>query len=339
MKSKIITLAFSAVLSALLMGAMPFVLSVSAEAQQTGKVWRIGYLDPSTATTTAGLLEVFRQEMNKLGWVEGKNIAIEYRFAELKSERMTELAAELVRWKADVIVAAGGAPSAAKKVTATTPIVVATGVDLVAAGLARSLSRPEGNVTGLSILGPELITKRLEILKEVVPNLRRVGILMRAGVGTGIGQQQQMEEIKAAALSLRLALLELPSQMESEALEHVFKRAAEGQVNAVIPTAGRQTLAARKPIADLAIKYRLPAIYQEREFVDVGGLMSYGPDFPDLYRRAAYFVDRILKGSKPAELPVEQPTKFELVINLKTAKQIGLTIPPNVLARADRVVR
>jgi putative ABC transport system substrate-binding protein len=201
------------------------------------------------------------------------------------------------------------------------------------------LSRPEGNVTGLSILGPELITKRLEILKEVVPNLRRVGILMRAGVGAGIGQQQQMEEIKAAALSLRLTLLELPSQMESEALEHVFKRAAEGQVNAVIPTAGRQTLAARKPIADLAIKYRLPAIYQEREFVDVGGLMSYGPDFPDLYRRAAYFVDRILKGSKPAELPVEQPTKFELVINLKTAKQIGLTIPPNVLARADRVIR
>jgi putative ABC transport system substrate-binding protein len=216
------------------------------------------------------------------------------------------------------------------------PIVVASGIDLVQAGLAESLAKPGGNVTGLSILGPELITKRLEILKEVVPKLTRVGVLMRTGAGAG--QQQQMEEIRAAASVLKLNLHELPTELDADALERTFKRAQQ-QVNAIIPTAGRLTFAARKPIAQLAIKYRLPAIYQEQEFVDEGGLMSYGPDFPDLYRRAAYYVDRILKGTKPADLPVEQPMKFKFVISLKTAKEIGLTIPPNVLARADRVLR
>jgi putative ABC transport system substrate-binding protein len=302
-------------------------------------VWRIGYLDPSTASTTAGLLEAFRQEMSKRGWMEGKNIIIEYRFADLKSQRMPELAADLIRWKADVIVAAGGAPSAARKVTSSIPIVVASGIDLVQAKLAESLAKPGGNVTGLSILGPELITKRLEILKDVTPKLTRVGVLMRAGAGAGTGQQQQMEEIRAAALSLKLTLVELPSELDPDALERTFKAASEKQVNAIIPTAGRQTLGARKPITELAIKYRLTAIYQEQEFVDVGGLMSYGPDFSDLYRRAAVYVDKILKGAKPADLPVEQPRKFDFAINLKTAKQIGLTIPPNVLARADRVIK
>jgi putative tryptophan/tyrosine transport system substrate-binding protein len=321
-------------LSALLLTLWGF-----AQAQQPGKVWRVGYLDPSSASTTAEFLEAFRREMTKLGWIEGKNIVIEYRFAELKSARMPELASELVRWKADVIVAAGGAPSAARKVTDAVPIVVASGIDLVQAGLAESLAKPGGNVTGLSILGPELITKRLEILREVVPKLSRVGVLLRAGAGAGTGQQQQMEEIRAAALSLKLALLELPSQMAPQALERVFKTAAEERVNAIIPTAGRQTLGARKPIAELAIKYRLPVIYQEQEFVEVGGLMSYGPDYSDLYRRAAYFVDKILRGAKPADLPIEQPTKFKFVVNLTSAKQIGLTIPPNVLARADRVIR
>ena len=319
--------------------ALVFALFVSAEAQQSEKIWRIGYLDPSTPSLTAGFLEAFRQEMKKLGWIEGKNIIIEKRFAELKTERQVELAAELVRWRADVIVAAGGAPSTARKVTSSIPIVVASGIDLVQAGLAESLAKPGGNVTGLSILGPELITKRLEIIKEVVPKLTRVGVLMRAGAGAGTGQQQQMEEIRAAALSLKLALVELPSALDLDALDRTFKTASEKQVHAIIPTAGRQTLGARKPISELAIKYRMPAIYQEEEFVDVGGLMSYGPDFPDLYRRAAYFVDKILKGAKPGDLPVEQPTKFELVINLKTAKQIGVTIPPNVLARADRVIK
>jgi putative tryptophan/tyrosine transport system substrate-binding protein len=319
--------------------AILFALCFSAEAQSTGKVYRIGYLDPSTASATTSLLEAFRQEMSKRGWIEGKNITIEYRFAELKSERQEALAEELVRWKADVIVAAGGGPSAARKATTTIPIVVASGVDLVAAGLAESLARPGGNVTGLSILGPELITKRLEILKEVVPKLTRVGVLMRVGAGAGTGQQQQMEEIRAAALALKLGLQELPTELDTDALERTFKKAVLQKVNAIIPTAGRQTFAARKPIGELAIRYRLPAIYQEREFVDEGGLMSYGPDFSALYRRAAYFVDRILKGAKPGDLPVEQPTKFEFVVNLKTAKQIGLTIPPNVLARADKVIR
>ena len=323
---------------AIALGAMLFAVCFTAEAQRPGKVYRVGYLDPSSASATAGLLEAFRQELSKYGWVEGKNLIIEYRFAELKSDRMSELAAELVRWKADAIVAAGGGPSAARKVTATIPIVVASGVDLVAAGLAESLARPGGNVTGLSILGPELITKRLEILKEVVPKLTRVGILMRRGAGAGSGQQQQMEEIRAAASALKLGLQELPTELDADALERTLKTAAQ-QVKAVIPTAARQTFAARKSITQLAIKYRLPAIYQEEEFVDEGGLMSYGPDFSDLYRRAAYFVDRILKGTKPADLPVEQPKKFEFVINLKTAKQIGLTVPPNVLARADRVIR
>jgi len=323
----------------LILTAILCALCSLAEAQQSTKIWRIGYLDPSTASATKNLLEAFREEMSKYGWTEGKNIIIELRFAELKSERQVPLATELVRWKADVIVAAGGAPTSARKVTATIPIVVASGIDLVAAGLASSLARPGGNVTGLSILGPELITKRLEILKEVVPKLSRVGVLMRKGAGAGTGQQQQMDEIRAAALALKVNLHELMTALDPDALERAFKTAAQEQVHAIIPTAGRQTLAARKTIAELAIKYRLPAMYQEQEFIDEGGLISYGPNFADLYRRAAYFVDKILQGAKPADLPVEQPTKFELVINLKTAKQIGLTIPPNVLARADRVIR
>ena len=325
--------------SHLLIVAIILCLGTSVEAQRNAKVWRLGYLDPSSRSVVNPFLQAFRQELGTLGWIEGKNISLEYRFADLKLERMPELAAELVNWKADVIVAAGGGPSSVRKTTATIPIVVASGVDLVQAGLAESLAKPGGNVTGLSILGPELITKRLEILREVVPKLSRVGILMRAGVGAGTGQRQQMEEIRAAALVLKVILVELATEMESDALENVFRTATQQQVDAIVPTAGRQTLAARKPITDLATKYRLPAIYQEQEFVDVGGLMSYGPDFVDLYRRAAHFVDKILKGAKPATLPIEQPTKFEFVINLNTAKQIGLTIPPNVLARADRVIK
>ena len=332
--------ALSAMLFALsLLAVMLLAFNFPAAAQQPGRVYRIGYLDPSTASTTAGLLEAFRQELSKLGWIEGKNTTIEYRFAELKTERMPELAAELVRWKADVIVASGGAPSAARKVTSTTPIVVASGIDLVAAGLVASLARPGGNVTGLSILGPELITKRLEILKDVVPKLTRVGVLMRSGAGAGQGQQQQMEEIRAAALALKVNLQELATELDPDGLERAFKTAVKERVNAIIPTAGRQTFAARKPIAQLAIKYKLPAIYQEQEFVEEGGLMSYGPDFTDLYRHAAVYVDKILKGAKPADLPVEQPMKFEFVINLKAAKQIGLTIPQTVLYRADKVIK
>lgn len=316
-----------------------FILALGLEAHGAERIMRVGYLDPSSAAATAGLLDAFRQELSKRGWIEGKNVVIEYRFAELKSERLVKLAAELVQWKADVIVAAGGGPSAARKVTTTVPIVVATGIDLVAAGLTESLARPGGNVTGLSILGAELITKRLEIVKDVIPKLTRVGVLMRVTGGPGSGQQQQMEEIRAAASALKLALHELPSELNADDLDRTFKNAANQRVGAIIPTAGRQTFGARKIIVQAAIKHKLPTIFQEQEFVDDVGLMSYGPDFTDLYRRAAYFVDRILKGTQPADLPVEQPMKFEFVVNLKTAKQIGLTIPPNVLARANRVIR
>jgi putative ABC transport system substrate-binding protein len=329
----------TALVSGLLIAAILISRSSDVEAQPNAKVWRLGYLDPSSPSIVNPFLEAFRQEMGRLGWIEGKNISIQSRFSDLNPGRMLQLAEELINWKADVILAAGGGPSSARKVTATIPIVVASGVDLVQAGLAASLARPGGNVTGLSILGPELITKRLEMLRDVVPKLSHVGVLMRAGAGAGTGQQQQMDEIRAAALSLKLALVELPSEMEADSLDRVFRTATQQQVNAIVPTAGRQTLAAKKPIVELALKYRLPAIYQEQEFVDAGGLMSYGPDFADLYRRAAYFVDKILKGAKPADLPIEQPRKFDFVINLKTAKQIGLIIPPNVLARADRVIK
>ena len=265
---------------------------------------RTGYLDPSTASATAGLLEAFRQEMSKRGWIEGKNITIEYRFAELKSERQEALAEELVRWKADVIMAAGGAPSAARKVTATIPIVVASGVDLVVAGLAESLARPGGNVTGLSILGPELITKRVEILKEVVPSLTRVGVLTRTGAGEGTGQQQQMKEIRAAASVLKLGLQELPTGLDADALERTFRAAAQQQVNAIIPTAGRLTFATRKPSRNLPSNTSYQPYYQEQEFVDEGGLMSYGPDFSDLYRRAAYSSIESLEAQSPLIYPI-----------------------------------
>ena len=183
-------------------------------AQQSDRIWRVGYLDPSTPETTAALLKAFHQEMSKLGWIDGNNYITEYRFGELKLERMPQLAAELVQWRADVILAAGGGPGAARKVTTKIPIIVATGVDLVQADLAQSLAKPGGNVTGLSILGPELITKRLEILREVIPKLDRVGVLMRAGAGSGTGQQQQMDEIRAAASALKIPLFELPNEME-----------------------------------------------------------------------------------------------------------------------------
>jgi putative ABC transport system substrate-binding protein len=214
---------------------------------------------------------------------------MEYRFAELKSEHMTELAADLVRWKADVIVMASVGP----------------GVGQVQGGLAESLEKPGENVTGLSFLRPELITKRLEIIEEVVPKLTR-SVLMRAGSGAGSGQQQ-MEEIRAAASSLKLTLVELPSELDPDVLERTFKVASEKQVNAIIPTASRQTLGARKPITELAIKYRVPAIYQEQELADAGGLMSYGPDFSDLYQCAAIYVDKILKGTKPQNREADRP--------------------------------
>jgi putative ABC transport system substrate-binding protein len=307
-----------------------------AEAQQLGN-FRIGYLDPSTSTSSAAALKTFREEMSTLGWIEGKNITIDYRFAEQEPKRLPELAAELVRLKVDVILCSSTPPVlAAKKATTTIPIVMASSGDAVATGLVTSLASPGGNVTGLTSLSAELAGKRLEILKEIVPKLSRLGVLWFGG-GPGISQRLQLKEIRAAALTFNLKLEEI--ELDPEGLERAFQTAMRKQVNAIIMAAARVILAERKRIVELASKYRLPAAYFDEEFVDEGGLMSYGSDRADQYRRAAVYVDKILRGTKPANLPVERPTKFELIINLKAAKQIGLTIPPNVLARADRVIK
>ena len=314
--------------------AVAFVLcGAVAEAQQPGKV-RIGFLDPSNASGTAVLVDAFR-EMRKLGWIEGKNIVIEYRFAEQKNERLPELAADLVCLKVDLIVASGTPSSLAVKSASTTiPIVVANAADPVGAGLVASLARPGGNVTGLSSLSPESGTKRLEILKDAVPKLARVGLL-QASTGGIFGAQ--LKELRPAAVALKIKLEEIETQINAKGLEIAFQTAKQKQVNAIMTTANRAFFAERKPIVELASKYRLPAIYFQKEFVDEGGLMSYGVDYTDLYRRAAIYVDKILKGAKPADLPVQQATKFEFIINLKAAKQIGLTIPVEVLARANQV--
>jgi putative ABC transport system substrate-binding protein len=307
----------------------------AVEAQQSGKVARIGFLDPSTASGSAGLLEAFRREMRKLDWIEGKNFTTEYRFAEQKPERLPELAAELVRLKVDLILVSGTPPAlAAKKATTTIPIVMASPADPVGAGLVASLARPGGNVTGNSGLAFELDTKRLEILKDVVPKLARVGFL-RLPSGTGA----QLKEIEPAAVALKLELENIETQADAKGLERAFQAAKQKQVGAIMTATSRIFFAERKRIVELAGKYRFPAIYSQDEFVEVGGLMSYGADYDDLYRRAAVYVDKILKGAKPADLPVQQATKFEFVINLKAAKQIGLTIPVRVLERANRVIK
>jgi putative tryptophan/tyrosine transport system substrate-binding protein len=324
---------------AILLGAMLFALCLTAEAQQPGKVPRIGFLDPSSASGNAVRLEAFWQEMRKLGWIEGKNINVEYRFAENKGpERQPELAADLVRLKVDLIVVSGTpAALAAKKATTTIPIVMTNTGDPVGAGVVASLARPGGNVTGNASLGFELATKRLEILKDAVPKLVRVGLLMPpiAGVSSNL----QMKELRGAALALKLKLEEIETQADAKGLENAFQTAKQKQVGAILTTGSNPFFAERKRIIELAGKYRLPAMYFQKEFVDQGGLMSYGADFDDLYRRAAVYVDKILKGAKPADLPVQQPTKFEFIINLKAAKQIGLTIPPEVLARANKVMK
>jgi putative tryptophan/tyrosine transport system substrate-binding protein len=324
---------------ALVLGAMLFALSVSADAQQAGKIFRIGFLDSSTASGMAVLFEAFWQEMRKLGWIQGKNIAVEYRFGEGKNDRLPELAADLVRLKVDlIVVSSGGATNlAAKKATSTIPIVLATSAEPVGDGIVASLARPGGNVTGLSNLAPEVNTKRLEILKDAVPKLSRVGLLRPAG-GQGSGSPQ-IRELRPAAGALKLKLEEIATQVDAKGLENAFKSAKQKQVGAILTTAGRPFFAERKRIVELAGKYRLPAIYFQKEFVDEGGLMSYGTDHDDLFRKAAQYVDKILKGTKPADLPVQQATKFEFIINLKAANQIGLTIPPEVLARANKIIK
>ena len=309
-----------------------------ASAQQPGKIFRIGYLDPSTASGSAVIWDTLREELSKLGWIERKNIAFEYRFGENKGPpRVSALAAELVSLKVDLIVVLGrSAGLAAKKATNTIPIVMMVFPDPVGEGMVDSLARPGGNVTGLTSLGPELNTKRLEILKDVIPKLTRVGLLQSA---EGIGlTETQMKELRAAAVALKLNLAEIETEAD-KGLELAFQTAKKKQVNAIVITGARRFFAGRKQIIELAGKYRLPSIYPQKEFVNEGGLMSYGADTGDLYRRAAVYVDKILKGAKPADLPVEQATKFEFVINLKAAKQINLTIPVRVLERANQVIK
>jgi len=318
----------------LVLGALLLALTFPAEAQQPVRLPTIGWLDHSSPNSEVlRLVELFRKGLRDLGYIEGKSTAIEYRYAEGKTERLSELADELVRLKVDCIITAGGQPTeAAQRATKTIPIVMAVSGDPVASGFVASLARPGGNITGLTIISPELSGKRLELLKEVVPGLSRVGVL-RAPKAHG----PAWKEIEPAARSLRLKLQPLDVG-SSDDLQRAFEMARKGRAEALLtlPYAlfNRDY---RTMIVELAAKNRLPAMYGGTEFHEVGGLMGYGPDISDNFRRAAVFVDKILKGAKPADLPVERPLKFELVINLKTAKQIGLTIPPNVLARADKV--
>jgi putative ABC transport system substrate-binding protein len=311
-------------------------LTVSSEAQQAKKVPRIGYLQAPPPSAVAARTEAFRQGLRELGYVEGKNIIIEWRFADGKLDRVPGLVAELVRLKVDLIVTGGSfATGAAKEATSTIPVVMAQDSDPVGNGYVASLARPGGNITGLSTLAPELSGKQLELLKETIPKLSRVAVI---GSSNRSGNAQSLKETEhaAGALGLKLQYLDILSPNDIGA---AFRAASKQRSNAVLVLTGPVATSQRTQITDLAVKNRLPAIYDRAEFVEAGGLMSYAPNSLDLFRRAATYVDKILKGAKPADLPVEQPTKFELVINLKTAKQIGLTVPPNMLARADKVIK
>ena len=319
----------------ILVAVVLLVLGVTAEAQQPKKVPRIGYLAASSATDTARI-DAFRRGLRELGYEEGKNIVIEHRYADGHRDRLPALAAELVRLKVDVIVTTGPTVTrAVKEATVTIPIVMTSDNDPVGNGFVASLARPGGNVTGLSNLARELSGKRLELLKEIVPRLSRVAVL---GTSTSPGNAQNLKEMElaAGALAVKLQYLDVLAPKD---IETAFGAVRKGRTEAIhvldSPVFGPQ----RTQIVGLAVKSGLPAIYHRSVFVEAGGLMSYGVIFTDMDRRAATYVDKILKGAKPADLPVEQPTKFEFVINLKAAKQIGLTIPPNVLARADQVIR
>jgi putative ABC transport system substrate-binding protein len=311
-------------------------VALFAEAQQPKKVPRIGYLGSIPLSAFVSRIEAFREGLRELGYVEGKNIVIEWRSAEGKLDRLPALAAELVRLKVDIIVSASPTTTRSiKDATSTIPIVMAQDSDPVASGFVGSLAHPGGNVTGLSTLLPEISGKRLEILKETVPRLARVAVL---GASTTPGTLQSLKETELAAEAFKVQL-HFRDVLEPKDIDTAFRAAAKGRADAVLVLGGPFILSNRTQIAELAVKNRFPAIYYSPEFVEDGGLMSYGVSFADLHRRAAAYVEKILTGAKPADLPVEQPKKFELVINLKAAKQIGLTIPPNVLARADKVIK
>ena len=314
-----------------------FIVPLGASSQPAGqKVPRIGYLDGGSLSANSVRLAAFRQGLRELGYVEGKSVAIEWRFADGKADRLPGLAAELVRLKVDVIVTGGaGATRPAKEATATIPIVMAQDSDPVESGFVTSLARPGGNVTGLSTLHPELSVKRLEVLKEMRPKLSRVAFF---GTSTWAGNARGLREAERAAETLRLKL-QYVDVLRPTDFEVAFQAARKEQAEAIVMLVWGALLNPRRTeVAELAVKSRLPTVYRDRESVEVGGLTSYGPNIPDLFRRAATYVDKILKGAKPDDLPVEQPTKFELLINLKTAKAMGLSIPQTLLLRADQVI-
>jgi len=316
--------------------AMLYALCLLAQAQQSTKIPRIGFLSGQSLSTISTRTEAFRQGLRELGYVEGKTIVIEWRFAEGKLDRLPALAAELVHLKVDIIVTSGlGSTRPANEATNTIPIVMTQDPDPVGNGFVASLARPGRNITGLSTLSPELSGKRLELLKEIVPKLSRVAVL---GTSTNASTAQSLREteLAAAALAVKVQYLDVRSPKDIEA---AFRAASKERADALLLLGGPVLASQGTQIGDLVVKSRLPSIYESGVNVEAGGLISYGVSRTDLTRRAATYVDKILKGAKPADLPVEQPKKFELIINLKAAKQIGLTIPPNVLARADKVIK
>src|SRR5215475_1690105 len=324
----------------ILVAVILLTVALVTEAQQPKNVPRIGYLSNTDATTDSARAEGLRLALRELGYIEEQNIAIEYRYAEGKIDRAPELAAELVRLKVDIIVVASGDQwiRAAKNATRTIPIVMmGQGSDPVAAGFVESLARPGGNVTGLTLLGRELGGKRLEMLKEAVPKLSRVAVLYDPANPPSSHEVKELLPADANALKLTIQPWEIRAVDDFDKVFAALNKQRADGLYAVV--AGGVMHPNLKRTIDFALKSRLPSVYSSREGVDAGGLMSYGADLADSYRRVAYFVDRILKGAKPADLPVEQPTKFELMINLKTAKQIGVMIPPDLLARATKIIR
>ena len=306
---------------------------LAAGAQRPGKLPTIGFFGPNTASAWRPWTAAFGQRLHELGWIEGRNLAIEYRWADARSERFAEIAAEFVRLKVDVIVTGGNAAVAAKQVSSVVPIVFALADDLVSMGLIASLARPGGNITGLSIQATDLAGKRLELLREVVPGLHRLAIMANVDLPSA---EMEMGGVQTAARTLGLEVV--PAHIRrAEDIAPAFE-GLKGRADALYVVGDALVITHRIRINTLALAVRLPTIYYFREYVEVGGLMSYGPNIPDLFRRAADYVDKILRGAKPGDIPVEQPTKFDLIINLTTAKALGLEVPPTLLARADEVI-
>jgi putative ABC transport system substrate-binding protein len=316
-----------------LLGGATVAWPLAARAQQAAKLPTIGFLGATTPATWSLFVAAFVQRLRELGWIEGRTVVIEYRWAEGRGERFAEIAAEFVRLKVDVIVTAGGAVLAAKQATSLIPIVFAVAADPVGGGLVASLVQPGGNVTGLSTQTAETAGKRLELLREIVPGLRQLAIMANAGYPAAV---LEMAEVQAAARTLGLEVTTLEIR-RAENIAPAFE-ALKGRVEALYVCADPLVTTNRVRINTLALAARLPVMHGVREYVEAGGLMSYGPNFPELFRRAADYVDKVLRGAKPADIPVEQPTKFDLVINLTTAKALGLTIPETFLVRADEVI-